>query len=197
MSTFSVSANPAQLADIQDRLAFIKAGYPRAMMRAANYAAARTKTATAQQLKRLITADPERIDNSLSTARATLGKPTAIFHIIGRAIPLFRFDVAFMYPTVTGGVTATIFKTGGAPLVLKHAFVARMKSGHTGVYQRTGKNRTPIQEHFGPHAARLFEKTPGVEKMLMDNGAEKFLSELGRQADYLIAKELGRDPEDG
>ena len=186
----SITLDPAQLSAAQDALAYIRNGYPRAVMRAGNYAAARTKTATYKKLTSLITADPDRIKDSLTTQRATLSNLVAVLNIAGKAIPLFRFDVSFMYPTVSGGVTAKIFKTGAAPLVLKHAFVAKMKSGRVGVFSRQGPKRAmtrgnyvgqmkqPIVEHFGPHATRVFEQTPGVDKELMDFGAERYLAEL-------------------
>lgn len=192
--SFSVTLDPAQLAATQDALAYIRNGYPRAVMRAGNYAAARTKTATNKKLVGLITADPDRIKKSLNTRKATLSNPVAILDIDGKSIPLFRFDVSFMYPTVSGGVTAKIYKTGAAPLILKHAFVAKMKSGHVGVFHRTSKSRRPIKEHFGPHATRVFEQTPGVDRELMAFGAEQYLNELNRQTGLLFKQEYGVDP---
>lgn len=46
----------------------------------------------------------------------------------------------------------------GGRLTLQHAFIARMKSGHEGVYLRKGKDRLPIQEKFGPSHGRVFAK---------------------------------------
>ena len=192
--SFSITLDPAQLSAAQDALAYIRNGYPRAVMRAGNYAAARTKTATYKKLTSLITADPDRIKDSLTTQRATLSNLVAVLNIAGKAIPLFRFDVSFMYPTVSGGVTAKIFKTGAAPLVLKHAFVAKMKSGRVGVFTRDTQKRLPITESFGPHATRVFEQTPGVDKELMDFGAERYLAELDRQVKLLFEQEYGVEP---
>lgn len=194
--SWTVAMDQAQLNAAQDLLKYISGGYERAVMRAANYAADRTRTATSKKLKALLTADPERIDKSLARKRATLSNPAAILAITGNSIPLFRFDVSFMYPTVSGGVTAKVYKSGGETLALKHAFIAKFKSGHVGVFTRKGKERFPIEEHFGPHAARAFEKTPGVEGELMTLGADRFTSELDRQVGLLFKQEYGVDPPD-
>ena len=48
------------------------------------------------------------------------------------------------------------------------AFIARMASGHTGVFKRTDKSRLPIQELFGPNPASDIANHPDVfEKVLM------------------------------
>ena len=106
--------------------------------------------------------------------------------IAGQPIPLFRFDVAFLYPTVRGGVTARIYQSGGGRLHLKHAFVAKLRSGHYGVFSRTGKPRLPISEHHGPNAATAFERTPGAEAEIIAESADKLLSEFDRQVDLLL-----------
>jgi hypothetical protein len=111
--------------------------------------------------------------------------------IFDQPIPLFRFDVSFMFPTVEGGVTAKTLQ-GESPLTLKHAFVAKMATGHVGVFSRRGKERLPIQEHYGPSVATVFEKTPGLEAEILQLAAEKFAQEAARQAAYLIQKELGQ-----
>ncbi len=207
--SWTVAMDQGQLNDVRSLLANIPKGYNRAVMRAANYAADRTKTAVSKKLKALITADPYYIDKSLRKVRAVIADPEArlVVNPSGDSIPLFRFDVSFMFPTVSGGVTANIFKDGVQPLHLRHAFVAKMRSGHVGVFERSGPKvkmgggsnyagqyKQPIKEAFGPHPARVFERTPGVEKELLDIAADRFASELMRQAELLYKQEFGADP---
>jgi len=187
----TVAMDQAQLDDLKERLAFIKGGWERAVVRAMNTAASQARTRTAQRAKAVLTADPERIEQSLLTKKATYGARAATLRIFDQPIPLFRFDVSFMFPTVEGGVTAKTIQ-GDSPLTLKHAFVARMSNGHVGVFSRRGKERLPIQEHYGPSVATVFEKTPGLEAEILQLAAEKFAQEAARQAEYLIQKELGQ-----
>ena len=208
--SWTVTVDQAQLNDVQSLLQYVERGYERAVMRAANYASARTGTAISKRLKQLITADPWYIDRSLRRERAVLADPKARLFVNanGQSIPLFRFDVSFMYPTVKGGVTANIFKAGGTPLKLRHAFIAKMQSGHVGVFQREGEKvkmgrgnyageyKQPIVELFGPHPARIWEQTPGFESALMTFAGERFSQELMRQAELLYTQEYGVDPPD-
>ena len=187
----TVAIDQAQLDDLKERLAFIKGGWERAVVRAMNTAASQARTRTAQRAKAVLTADPERIEQSLLTKKATYGARAATLRIFDQPIPLFRFDVSFLFPTVEGGVTAKTIQ-GDSPLTLKHAFVAKMSNGHVGVFSRRGKERLPIQEHYGPSVATVFEKTPGLETEIMQLAAEKFAQEAARQAAYLIQKELGQ-----
>ena len=187
----TVAMDQAQLDDLKERLAFIKGGWERAVVRAMNTAASQARTRTAQRAKAVLTADPERIEQSLLTKKATYGARAATLRIFDQPIPLFRFDVSFMFPTVEGGVTAKTIQ-GDSPLTLKHAFVAKMSNGHVGVFSRRGKERLPIQEHYGPSVATVFEKTPGLEAEILQLAAEKFAQEAARQAEYLIQKELGQ-----
>lgn len=207
--SFSVQIPPGQIASAKELLSGIKDGYPRAMTRALNYGARQAKSLTAKQLKALITADPERIDKSLTVSKANYSTLTSSLTVYGKAIPLFRFDVAFMYPTVTGGVTANIFKSGGGKLALKHAFIAKMENGHVGVFYRSGPKtkvgrgkyegqlKQRIYESFGPNAATAFERTPGVETEIIDQSATNFEKEFLRQVDFLLAQSQGNDPPDG
>lgn len=208
-AAWTVEANPAQIADVQALLANVEKGYNRAVQRAANYASDRTKTEIVRKLKALLTADPDTIQNSLRKTRALLASPTAKLTLnpTGGSVRLFLYDWTAQVPTTKGGVSVQIFKAG-PPLLLKHAFIAKMQSGHRGVFMREGPKRKmgrgnyadeykqPIVEKFGPHMARIFEQTPGIEQALLEFGAEKFAGELMRQAELLYKQEYGVDPPD-
>jgi hypothetical protein len=56
-------------------------------------------------------------------------------------------------PNVPGGVT---FRFAGVGKTLPNAFIATMRSGHRGVFSRTGKRRLPIVEEKGPSLRTIF-----------------------------------------
>jgi Prophage minor tail protein Z (GPZ) len=66
-----------------------------------------------------------------------------------KPIPLIEFPVT---QTATGVST----KAWGKPQIIQHAFIATMKSGHTGVYRRHSKTRLPIGELWGPTISKTF-----------------------------------------
>jgi len=76
----------------------------------------------------------------------------------GRAIPLIRFGAR----QVKQGVTA---KAWGKRKLYKGTFVAKMPSGHKGVYKRTGNKRLPIKEMYGPALPKEFAKDKIVSSM--------------------------------
>ena len=57
------------------------------------------------------------------------------------------------------GVTA---KVGPSRTRYPHAFLAQMRSGHLGVFQRVGRTRLPIRELRGPSIAHVFGKYVAV-----------------------------------
>lgn len=45
------------------------------------------------------------------------------------------------------------------------AFIAKMKSGHTGMFERDGKSRLPITEFMGPSTAQMAGNSVIVERV--------------------------------
>jgi minor tail protein Z (GPZ) len=136
----------------------------RARVRALNRTIATAQT----EARRAIAEDtglPQRvIAQSLSVERAVFGRPTATLQATGRRIPLYDFTRQRKLrgrPTGKGAVPG--------------AFIARMASGHVGIFKRVGKSRSrkglpphapglPITELFGPSLPFVFtnEKIMGA-----------------------------------
>jgi hypothetical protein len=93
----TVEMDQAQLDDLRDRLAFIKGGWEQTVVRAMNYGASQARSKTAERSRSVLTADRERIEASLLVKKASYGARSARLHIYDLPIPLFRFDVSFMY----------------------------------------------------------------------------------------------------
>lgn len=74
--------------------------------------------------------------------RATASSPIATLEMRAEPIPLIRFGAKQLK---RGGVRYKLRKAAGFKR-LPHAFVAKMRSGHVGVFQRRGKPRLPIME---------------------------------------------------
>lgn len=67
-----------------------------------------------------------------------------------RGIALSRF----LTRQTKKGVSFIVSRSKGRK-VISGAFIAKMKSGHTGVYLRKGKTRLPIDQRFGPDVKML------------------------------------------
>src|SRR5262249_22753982 len=89
------------------------------------------------------------VRKGLETTRANQGRLEATLRVRGRRIPRIacrarqtRTGVSYKLPTGAGFV--------------RSAFLATMRSGHTGVFRRIGTPRLPIVELKGPSLPRVF-----------------------------------------
>ena len=91
----------------------------------------------------------------LKIERASSSSPIAILRAVGRVIPLSKFKIRPSKPTPgrSKPVTATVIKGKGG--TIPKAFVARMPTGHVGVYRRKGRPRLPIMELYGPSVPQM------------------------------------------
>jgi len=83
---------------------------------------------------------------------ATAAKLIATLEARGSRIPLIKFNARDRFPK---GVVARL--PGGAGRYPR-AFIRTMRSGHTGVFQRRGPARLPIDELKGPSIPKVFIK---------------------------------------
>lgn len=71
----------------------------------------------------------------------------------------------------------------------RHAFIARMSSGHTGVFRRAGKSRLPIHELFGPNPANDVATSPEeYEQVIVDLLGEALVPRLAHELGRLLPK---------
>ena len=62
----------------------------------------------------------------------------------GHKIPLYRFNVSPTIPIQRATVSAAVL-AGNGRTPFQDAFIARMQSGHTGMFERDGSKRLPIR----------------------------------------------------
>lgn len=72
----------------------------------------------------------------------------------GHKIPLYRFNVSPTIPIQRATVSAAVL-AGNGRTPFQDAFIARMQSGHTGMFERDGSKRLPISEFIGPSTAQM------------------------------------------
>lgn len=145
------------LKDFKDGLRRLRDRAPVAIARAIN----RTLAAERTQAKRAIAADTglraKDVDAALQVDKATPARLRAFITVSGRRIPLIGFSARGPEPSRGRGkgVSYRLPKGRGRHA---QAFIARMKSGHRGVYVRTTPQRLPIIELFGPSLPKVFEE---------------------------------------
>jgi hypothetical protein len=79
-------------------------------------------------------------------------------------------------------------KKGGKREIIKSAFIATMKSGHQGVFKRTGKSRLPIQEKFGPSIGLVFDRAKTVVRQVTQTAMSNLDKNIDAQVKYLLSR---------
>lgn len=124
-----------------------KKGIPRAITRATNKSLGKTRTLVRKEL-RLKFNLPGKVVNPLITSRnARKGKADAYIQGRGTQIPIYKVKTKPVQKPL--GVS---INTGTGKRIIKHTFIARMQSGHVGVFKRTtkrGGRRVPYIDKQG------------------------------------------------
>lgn len=78
----------------------------------------------------------------------------ALVSVSGARLPLSRFKAR----QTRNGVAANLGPGGGGRKQYPGTFLATTRSGHTGVWQRSGRKRLPIHQKYGPSLPHVFTK---------------------------------------
>lgn len=129
---------------------------------------------------------------SLIKASGKSAAPKAVVNISGSPVPVYKFaarPAAPMTGKTRGGVS---YRVGESRIKFQHAFVAKMHSGHIGVFGRSNdrfmqknKNRNAIDEQFGPSVPQ-FAGRETVENPVMDKAAERFSKRFDQQVNRFL-----------
>ena len=155
-------------------LADVPKGAERVFASAMNRGISRVKTQAIKQVKTVYAVNGAALTKAtrINITKASTGNLAGFVSFSGVKIPLYKFKVTPTKPGTGKQVRAAV-KKGGSGTPFEDAFVAEMKSnGHTGVFERTGRKRFPIEEKMGLSAAQMV----GNEDII--DGLEKEAQEL-------------------
>lgn len=146
------------LAEAQKLLANMPKAVPKAAARAINRAATAAKTEAWKQIKNTYTIKRARVSKAWDKIKkATASNLSAKLISRGPVMALSYFKTKPKSPPKRrpkNPVYAQVRHDGGGPI--RGAFVARMKSGHTGVFHRKNGNKSyPIQQNYGPSVPQM------------------------------------------
>ena len=169
---------------------------PKVMARGVNRAARGGITDAVNLLKRHLLLKPTDIRKGFSIRQATAQKPEATIIGLGRhGQPLMKFKITPRNPDSRpkSGVRVQV-RRFGASRVVQGAFVARMKSGHVGVFKRDGEGRLPVRELFGPDPKLYLRRQMMLKQLRRSISArlEKNLRQSLRYQVDLATRKLGR-----
>lgn len=146
------------MAEAQKLLAHMPKAVPVAAARAINRAVTAAKTEAWNQVKKTYTIKRTQVSKAWDgITKATASNLKGQLRSSGAVLPLFYFSVKPKNPPKRrpkNPVYVQVRKDGGGSI--RNAFVARMKKGHTGVFQRVKENmRLPIKQDYGPSVPQM------------------------------------------
>jgi hypothetical protein len=185
--------------DAVDRLGNLSKGMAdKAITRTINKTAVQGKTQATREIKEQYQISTRVVGRGISIRRAGRGVLQAVIKVEGRPLPM----IAFQAKKDARGVSVVI---KGRRVVVPHAFIATLKSGHKGVFARGGykggfekngqqfgrfqfgKQRFPIGELFTASLPQGFNNKVVKDKVVKRIN-EQFPKVLGQEIAYLLSQ---------
>jgi len=180
---FSVEFDEGKYAEVMRKVEQLanRAEIEKAINRAAKRAANEARKETAKLIAAEYTLDATEVKKSLSTRRLSSSRLGAAMDISSSSFALTKFTGVLpkeIMPPAKGPVRVQV-KGSGNVAEFRRAFVAKMKSGHVGVYEReeekrfddhnqsnyrqTQKKKWHIEQYFGPSVPGMFGRVNETE----------------------------------
>jgi hypothetical protein len=149
-----------------------------AAVRSLNRAATTVRAEASRRIRDRYNLKVSVIKNDLRLVRARRGELEAQVIARGAPIPLIQFGAR----QTRAGVSVQVVRSNPRS-ILRRVFVARMKSGHVGVYERRGKSRLPIDERYTIGVPTMFAQRQ-IISALRGVAGERFRRELARELKF-------------
>lgn len=157
-------------------------GAERAFTSAMGRALTRASTVASQEVRNTYAIKKKAIDEFTKT---DIKKPTpsdvcGVVRFAGTQIPLYKYSLTRPKEPTPGMKVRAGQKTA---TTFENAFIAKMKSGHLGIFERSNRGNLPIKEIMGSSMASMV----GNENIM-----EKVQEETSKMLDQRIEQEVHR-----
>ena len=138
-------------------------GAEKAFSNAINRGLSKAKTTAFKEVKNVYEVNNSAINEKTRTRiqKANAGNIAGYINFSGAKIPLYKFKVTPTVPGTGKKVFAAQEKGGGN--TFEDAFIAQMKTGHLGIFERKETKRLPIEEKMGSAMAQMVKNTVVME----------------------------------
>jgi hypothetical protein len=200
-----VEINQADLIAIEMTINRIKGGSKLAIVRATNDMLTGVRTESVRVINNKINLKQAIIRKHFLINKMRLDSMSAHVDCAGKPVPLINFTAR----QVNKGITVKVLRAGKRDTV-RHAFIAKMSSGHIGVYWRTEnirgtrwkvgrrmklpstqrgdflrKYQLPIHELYGPAVPAVFDD-PEIMSPVLDNASVRLSTRLEHHTQRLM-----------
>lgn len=170
---------------VETMLTGVPKGAERAFSAAINRGLSHTKTQAFKKVRNVYAVNQNELNKATRTRvqKANTGNLAGYVSFSGVKIPLYKFQVTPKTPRTGKKVRAGVMKNGGA--TFEDAFIAKMDSGHTGIFERITSKRLPIEEKMGLSAAQMV-KNEVIMEQLEKEAQEKVDERLKHEIDRIL-----------
>ena len=176
-----------------ERLAGIKDGIPRAMMRAINRTVKAAQTIEVKAVQDEADIPPKKIKATISFKYARLADLNGETVSKGYRLPLIYFDPKPKQVTKkrpAGGVSAVTSKRRGRE-TFEGSFIGHWPKGARNVLERSGAERFPIQIVRGPSVPEVLEER-GVSETVERVARERLILRFNHEVNFLLKEAAKR-----
>lgn len=167
---------------------FVQSAMPKAFSAAMNRVSQGVRTEAVKKVRELYYVKAGDVRETIRITKASAARLEMIFTSRGPSIPLIKFKTTpTKVPKKPPRVLRASVKKIGGKKPIPGAFVAQMRSGHLGVFERASKKRTPINQLFGP-AIPVMLSEPGIAEHLQSEAERRMAARL----DHEVGRVLGR-----
>lgn len=182
-----VEVSQQDLYNVRTLLAGIGNAVPKITRMAVNKTLAGVRTDATNEVSKVITPKKAEIRKAISVKKMGAADDSAYVRCKGRRMALIHFKAR---PTKKG-VTVQVLKSESRSLI-KHAFIATMKTGHKGVFWRRMKDgrrvpRLPIQELFSFALPEVLGHPPTI-KAVLDLAGPRLKKNMEQALNYELSK---------
>ncbi|MGG4034209.1 phage tail protein [Paenibacillus cisolokensis] len=169
-------------------LRFVEKHVPKAFSAALNRVSAGIKTEAARKVRETYYVKHGDVLKTIKVSKAEPGRLELLLTSRGPSLPLIKFRTSPRNPPAKQPkVLKAAVKKGGGMKPIPGAFVAKMNSGHIGVFRRAGKQRLPVDELYGPAIPAMLGE-PGVAEHLQQESVRR----MSQRLDHELNRVLGR-----
>lgn len=164
----------------------IPKGVEKAVAAALNRAAEGARTIAIKKVRERYYIQAKDVRETIEIKKAMINEPVAIIKASGSPLALSKFRITPSNPPAKRRkkpIIARVVRGEGGPI--RSAFVAKMQSGHIGVFRRVGKERLPITELYGPSVPQMLGHE-SVTEYIEEKARERLENRLEHEINRLL-----------
>lgn len=196
MSSVNLSVDPDRFEEIRRVMTHLPGGAEKAIARALNRAVSGARAAVIEEVRDRYTIHPNVLKGSMRIIKASPQRLVAAVVSRGPGLPVAKFKLSHVRIPKQKGIPSALRQKISSEIIpgqskeWSHAFLARMKSGHLGLFTRhetelTSRGKPVIAERFSLAVPQMIG-TNAILSEVMERAGVRLDRELDHQVRFLL-----------